>query len=233
MRLIVTRPMSDAANLARRLEQLGHVPQSLPLLDIVPRKAVAIPVRHYRAICLTSANGLAADLDLEAHLATPVLCVGPQSAAAASTRGFARVSVHGGDVESLVTFIKGALDPSEGPVLYLSGATTSGDLEGQLQRVGYAVDRVVTYDAVAIPVYDLAATIAANDGVLLYSPRSAALWVAAVEREGAQQRISTFMHYCLSRAVAKRLPQSWPKRIAAAPVEASMLAALAPNAEQE
>ena len=140
--------------------------------------------------------------------------------------GFLNVTAQGGDVAGLSTYITRHLRPADGPILYLSGAATSGDLEGLLTHAGYDVDRVITYDAVATTPADLADAVRASDGVLLYSPRTAMFWVEQVEKADAQQHMSHIMHHCLSPAVAQRLPQSWRKCIAQTPDEMAMLATL-------
>jgi uroporphyrinogen-III synthase len=226
MRLIITRPRADAAPLAAKLEGLGHSSHIMPLMEIVPRDKPGIPDRPYQAICITSANGILNHAPMRHLTATPLLCVGPQSAAAAKAMGFLHVTAQGGDVAGLSTYITRHLRPADGPILYLSGAATSGDLEGLLTQAGYDVDRVITYDAVANTPADLADAVRASDGVLLYSPRTAILWVEQVEKAGAQQHMSRIMHHCLSPAVAQRLPQSWRKCVAQSPDEMAMLATL-------
>lgn len=228
MNIIITRPLDDATPLAEKLAQRGHTPVILSLLEIVPRKDVTIPDRPYQAVLITSANGLAG---LTQALPLPVLCVGPQSAAAARAKGFAHVEAKGGDVSGLVSHVRNTRKPADGPLLYLSGSTTSGDLEGQMTRDGYAVDRVVTYDAVPSVPPQLADHVAQANAVLLYSPRTTRLWLQALAELTADA--GNLMHFCLSPAVAQPLPQSWSMRIAAAPTEGAMLAALDQAAEQE
>lgn len=230
MKLIITRPRADALALAKTLQAKGHDPVLVPLLEIIPRKRPAIPDKPYQAICLTSANGA---LKIERLRDTPVLAVGEQSAAAARTAGYRQVSHHGGDVTGLSAHIAGNCRSSDGPLLYLSGATTSGDLEGRLRARGFDVDRIVTYDAVPTVPNNVAEVTAAAEGVLLYSPRTALLWIAAVEKAGVPAHIRRMTHYCLSSAVAARLPQSWPRKVADSPDETALLAALDRIREQE
>lgn len=236
MRLILTRPEKDARPLAEKLRALGHTCVVMPLLDIVPRASVVVPHRPYQAVCITSANGLAAADVLGALREVPLLCVGPQSLAAALAAGFAKASAHGGDVEGLVAHIVAHLRPEHGPLLYLSGAATSGDLKGRLQALGFDVDRVITYDAVGTATDDFAGAVTGADAVLLYSPRTARLWLEQVDKANARQHMMQISHLCLSPAVAQVLPARWPRRIAARPDESAMLAALEtlePLAEQE
>lgn len=224
MRLILTRPRRDSEELAAKLRECGHESRILPLLDIVPRGGITIPALAYQAICVTSANAfIAAPAFL--HLRDlPLVCVGPQSLAAARALGFTAASAHGGDVEGLVSHIATKRSPQSGPILYLSGSETSGDLEGKLSALGFSVTRIVVYEAVPQHPDDLAAAAAWAQGVMLYSPRTAKLWTREVERQGADA--SRLLHICLSQNVAKALPPDWPRRIAQTPDESAILASL-------
>ena len=225
MKLIITRPMIDAAPLAAKLKALRHTAVITPVLDIVPRLDVVIPHLPYQAICLTSANGLrclAVDLDQR----IPVYTVGEQSASVARARGFLNVEAEGGDVEGLVRHITSKLKPTDGPLLYLSGAETSGDLEGQLTKLGFAVTRVVTYHARARALDQYAAAIQSSDAVMLYSPRTAKLWFGEIERLKLVKAAESLRYLCLSQQVANALPQNWHKSVAKSPIEKSLLALL-------
>lgn len=236
MRLILTRPEKDARPLADKLQARAHDCLIVPLMEIVPREGVTVPPARYQAICITSANGLANARVLQGLHGTKLLCVGPQSAAAAKAAGFADVTAAGGDVEGLTAYIVSHLTPAGGPLLYLSGAATSGDLEGRLQREGFSVTRLVTYDAVTTSPADLAEAVTAASAVLLYSPRTAKLWVEQIEKSGLAHHMVQMIHLCLSPAVANVLPVAWPRVVARTPDEAAMFAALEglePSGEQE
>ncbi len=211
-----------------RLAALGHQAIALPLLKIVPRPGIRIPERDYQAICVTSANAIRALGEPGALAAVPMLTVGPQSLHAAREAGFAKAEAHGGDVRGLADFIIRNLDPPRGPILYLSGAETSGDLEGRLREAGFDITRLVLYDAVAIA-HAALPSLGDYDGVLLYSPRSARIWAALVVVAGQEEAARTLTHYCLSANVAAALPPSWPATVAEKPEEAAMLALLDPS----
>ena len=225
MRLIITRPSIDAVPLAEVLNALGHEAIITPLLDIVPRAKVSILDLPYQAICTTSANGLRC-LNAPIDLQTPVLAVGEQSAAAARMKGFQNIKAEGGDVDGLVSYITTNLKRSDGPLLYLSGAETSGDLEGHLIKRGYDVRRVITYDAVKCVLDSHLRAIESCDGVLLYSPRTAKLWCHEIWRLQVTEGAERIRHFCLSAQVAEAVPQNWHRLVAKVPTEKSLLALL-------
>ena len=228
MRVAVTRPEEDAGPLTAKLTAMGHEVVMAPLLTIRPREGVSIPALPWQATAVTSANGiraLPAGHDLTSFR---TLTVGPQSLKAARAAGF-RAEAHGGDVNGLALFIRDNLDPKAGPILYLSGAETAGDLEAQLTAAGFECCRVVLYDAAPAEALDGAEDDLRHgrlDAVLLYSPRSAKIWRDLVRRAGLDSAAARLRHLCLSRNVAAALPEGWPASIAASPDEAAILALL-------
>jgi uroporphyrinogen-III synthase len=223
MRIIVTRPLDDASILADNIKSLGHVPLLMPLLSIVSRADIKIPKLNYQAICITSAGAARAIRNISFLAEVPLLAVGPQSADAARKAGFRHVKAEGGDVIGLSSYIQNHLDPRRGPLLYLSGAETSGDLAGRLRDVDFTVERVICYDAVAQPLSEYRNDIESAEAVMLYSPRSAQLWLSGISSLGIKSTAERLLYFCLSENVAAALPQSWAKRIAQSPNESAML----------
>lgn len=228
MRIAVTRPVEDAGPLKVKLEALGHEVLAAPLMTIRPRDNAVIADLPYQAIAVTSANGVRALPHPERFRSIRTLTVGPQSLAAATALGF-KAEAHGGDVDGLAAFIRDELDPKTGPILYLSGSETAGDLESQLKASGFDCRRVVLYDAV--PMASLGSVEASLredrlDAVLLYSPRTARIWRDLVMAGRLEQRAAAVRHLCLSRNVAAVLPDKWKVAVAASPHEAAMLALL-------
>ena len=226
MRLIITRPEEDAVALKAKLESKGHTAILAPLLKIVARRDVFIPPLAYQLICATSANALKY-FQVEDRLKNiPLLTVGPQSLSAAQEMGFKFAEAHGGDVHGLAAYAAANFNPQKGPVLYLSGAETSADLQTLLMAAGFAVERVIIYDAVIQAPNDIEIALTGADGILLYSPRSAGIWCDLVTKSRLEKQAATPIYFCLSENVAKILPKHWQKRVAKTPDEAAMLALL-------
>ncbi len=233
MKLLVTRPIEDAQPLAEKLERLGHDVIIVPLLTIAARSDVVIPDLPFQAVCVSSANGLACRTDLTRFHHIPFFAIGPQSALEARHQGFDHVHDKGGNVEGLVRTICKNLKPVNGPLLYLSGSETTGDLEGKLKGQGFQVTRVMVYDAEPCDIENLAHLLEGADGVLLYSPRTTKLWVSQVQKAVGIQAAMTMQHYCLSANVAGNVPQGWPKKISPTPDENGMLTLLELPAEAD
>lgn len=238
MRLVVTRPAEDAAPLAERLRTSGHEVIVEPLLAIVFDTAAALPAGPWRAVVVTSANGItalarrggAAEL-----AAVPVLAVGTASAIAAREAGFATVLSADGALDALTALVRRTIEPGDGRLLYPTGRRISGDLAGILGAEGYTVVRTVLYDVTESPRLGERTVAAlrggALDGVLLFSRRTAEVWADLIDHHGLVDRIGRVKHYCLSQAVGEvigdRLGNACPPvAVAAAPDTPSLLALL-------
>jgi uroporphyrinogen-III synthase len=231
MNLIVTRPRVDAEALLPRLAARGYTGLLCPLMEIRQRDHVTLPATPLQAVCASSANGLEARIDWAQLLHLDFLAVGPQSAEAARRKGFDNVMVSaGGNLPSLAELARTRLTPHQGALLYLTGSEVAGDLAGMLQAQHVKVERLVVYDAFAVTPPDLETLLAKADGVLLYSPRTAKLWVEAAQKH---PRLQSILHFCLSANVAAQLPQFLAKRIARTPDDSGMMELLDQHREAE
>lgn len=225
MRLIVTRPEPDASALAAELEARGHMPVVAPLMHMELRGSPP-DLAGVQGLLFTSANGVRA---LVAHLGRlpglTALCVGEATGAAARAAGARRVIVSGGDARALAATVRGACDPDAGALLHVAGTHRAGDLARELAGAGFDVRRAVLYEAVAaeeLPEPARRALAPGPDqggaqGVLLYSPRTARLFVQLAEAAGLGAAAARLDAYCLSPAVAQALGRPGDAHVHVAP----------------
>jgi uroporphyrinogen-III synthase len=230
MRLLVTRPLDDAQALADRLEAGGHEALVEPLLTIAPDLAAPLPLDGARALLFTSANGVRAFALRSPRRDLPVFAVGAATAAAARAIGFAAVDEAAGDVEALASLVAARLAPGDAPLVHVAGKVVAGDLAGRLEQRGFAVRRATLYDAVPAPRLSVAARAAVEgatlDGVLLFSPRTAAVLVSLLDDPALRAAAGRLTLFALSQAVADAAaPLPWRRvLVAARPDEEALLA---------
>jgi len=223
MHLLVTRPRPDAAELIDLLQQAGHRVSYFPLLDIKFYSDVVLPEALPQAILITSANGaraLARHRKMSAFADVLAITVGPASAKAASEAGFGNIAqTERGDVIGVIDYVRQHLSPENGLLLYASGTRTTGDLVGELNSDGFEVDRVVLYEARAATVLpeEICQVLKSDssgklDGVLLFSPRTAKIWLSLTKGCVLPDELAKLRHYCLSENVANILEQQFCKR---------------------
>jgi uroporphyrinogen-III synthase len=209
MRLLVTRALEDANKLAAVLKSRGHEPVLAPLIEIRDRTNVSLPLDGVAALLFTSANGVRAFARQSTRRDIPGFAVGPATAAAAKAAGFPRVDVAEGDVAALTAHVRQALRPEAGALVHVSGSDVAGDLAGDLGRAGFTVKRAVIYEAAAAESFpaDVAGDLRAGriDGVLLFSPRTAQIFVGLIEGAGLVSQVRSLVAFCLAESVAAAL----------------------------
>ena len=233
MRLLVTRPEPDALKLRAALEARDHDATVEPLLTVSFEDPSDIDLDGVQALIATSRNALRA---LKSHriLAParllPLFAVGRATAAEARAAGFQMVVTGAGSVEQLVAHITSVAEPSAGLLLYLSGDTLAGDLPGELELQGFRVVQRIVYRMQAATALsdDTIEQLADGEieGVILMSPRTAAVYAALMRKHGLIAVTRDLIHFCLSDQVARRLVPlgGVPTEIADAPTLEEMLA---------
>jgi uroporphyrinogen-III synthase len=228
MRLLITRPASEGARTAAALQSQGHTTLLAPLLRMEWLAADFGP-GPWDGVIMTSANAARALSDhprRDELLPLKLFAVGGATALAAHACGFRNVVSGDGDVSDLLHLL--TQSPTRaGRLLYLAGADRSVDLSAALAPARMQVDTVVIYRAVAearLP-DEVKAAFAAQeiDGVLHFSPRTAAAFVTAAAAVGPTAL--ALPQFCLSAAVAKPLQAAGARdlRVAARPDEAALL----------
>ncbi|WP_334128550.1 uroporphyrinogen-III synthase [Sneathiella sp.] len=239
MKILITRPEPDATRLAGILSAMGHEPRLAPMMYIEHLPPREIETGGVQALLVTSANGAraigrtAVDRDLKCF------AVGRGTAEALQGEGFKSVTAAGGDVHSLHDVVVRDAAPGAGKLIHISGADVAGDLVGMLSENGFTVERAVLYEALPVTSMDAKITreIRAGkiDAVLLYSPRTAAIFTGIVTAAGLALHMKPMTAYCLSAAIAEKIA-TLPFRevkIAAEPDQEKLLALLPPLGQAE
>lgn len=206
MRLLLTRPLEDSQALAGELGAMGVESLIEPLLRVTFPPGPAPDLDGVQALLATSANGVRAFAGRSRRRDLPLYAVGGATAAAAGDAGFTAVLSAEGDAAALAALVQGRLQPADGALLHIAGSKLAGDLAGQLAASGFKVRRAVLYDA--RPASELSAPAIAAlgdgslDGVLFFSPRTAAAFVDLVRAAALEKSIAALSAFCLSPAVA-------------------------------
>ena len=175
-----------------------------------------------QAILFTSANGVRAFAGLSPRRDIGVLAVGDATAAAARAAGFTAVESAGGDVGDLVRLTKQRLKPEAGPLFHAAGSAVAGDLARLLGEGGFTLRRRMLYESNAATDFTPAARSALLAGqvdqVVLFSPRTAATFVALAKAAACEYRADQRTlpqprgRRCRKNANLARDPDSHPSR---------------------
>src|SRR5262249_51425130 len=139
VKLLLTRPVADAARTATALRARGHEVVMAPLLR-VDAVATEFGAGPWDGVVMTSANAasaLAKHPRLAERRGLPAFVVGGRTATAAAAIGFSQVSSADGNVDDLVRLL--ARRPGR-RLLYVAGEDQADDLAALLGMAGTAVE---------------------------------------------------------------------------------------------
>ena len=233
MRVLITRAREDAEPLADVLAQMGIQSIINPLLEIVYVPEPPLDLTTVQGMLMTSTNGVRAFCQRSADRSLPVYAVGDATAREARKAGFGTVFSASGDVAALADLVRCEGDRIGGELLHCTGTKVAGDLGGLLESSGYSYRRECLYDAKKVRHFN-PSTIAGFksgqiEGVLLYSPRTAAIFVDLIHQTQLAPLMKQVVAYCLSANVQKKITGlAWKEcRVAAIPEQDALVSLIA------
>ena len=241
MKLLITRPTEDAKRQAVPFEELGHEVLIRPLMEVVFPRLTPLRLQGVQALIATSRNalrGLARNGCFDTAKRLPIYCVGDATASFARELGFVHVLAGKGAAKDLIPLITYSTAPDRGALLYVTGQHLAFDLEKPLKAKGFAVPRVIIYEAneadkTAMSAFG-EALLAGVEGVVLMSPRTAMICVKVMKQLKLSREAAAPTWYCYSSAVARPLREFDGMTIAipCSPTEPDLLELIGPAAFQ-
>ena len=145
MHILLTRPLEDCSKMILKFKSLGHQVSHMPLLVVDKVKYDSIDFSSFGGIIFTSANAIKF-LDLKS-IDKKILCfcVGEATEKKVRSNGFQNVIAAEGNIENLKELILQNFDKKNGSLIYISGETISADIDQQLSKEGYNVQRIINY----------------------------------------------------------------------------------------
>ena len=208
MRILVTRPGEDGIALAELLNVSGIDSIVDPLMSIQQIHGPQLKLEGVQALLLTSANGVRALVNRSSRRDIPIYAVGEATARTARKFGFSQVHSADGNVDMLVDLVENILKPEDGSLLHIAGSSIAGDLIKSLSNSGFQCSRVILYKTNNSRrlLDSTIADIKQNkiDAVMLYSPRSAEIFVNLIRKARLVRSCQKIILICLSDAVYKK-----------------------------
>ena len=230
--ILITRPADDAPDTADRVRGLGFDPVFAPALSIHDTGAVFPDLSVFDGFIFSSAHGVrgfAARNPAAVHFSKTAYTVGDHTAAAARAAGFTKIINAAGTMRDLAARLRrDTMLPVR--LLHLRGRDVRDDPAVLLPRGdGWLIDALALYSA--DPVLNLPAAAAdligrkSIHGVLFYSARSAAAFVAAVQKEWPKADFSGSLALCIADTVLDSVRGlNWRAvHVAATPDQAGMM----------
>ena len=228
MHVVVTRPKEDSIHLIENLIKSGHMVTHLPVIKIEKLKSKNIDLLNYQAVIFTSSNAIKFMNIEKFNWKIKCFCVGRSTEITAKKNGFVNIYSSEGTVDSLIELIIRTLDKKSGKLLYLSSEFISKDLDSDLVKEGYIVDRISNYTSLPIEEIDEKTLIFLKkkppDVIFIYSSKSAKNLFNLINKYSLLNVVTQSNLMCISEKVLSVLKQiKWKKVFVFSPGEEEFL----------
>lgn len=216
MNILITRPLIDAEDLMGKLFSLGHKIIHIPTLKVKPVTNQKCDAKNYDAFIFTSANAIRNLKLLNEDKKKLCFCVGSITEKIVRQKGYANTISAGGNVNALKNIILNSDFDKKKKIAYFCGDYISTDLDLDLKREGYLVDKVINYSSEKIVDLNNENEKILNnhppDIIFVYSKRSAESFVELVKKYTLNGLMTGSRVLCISEKVLNVFKQlGWKK----------------------
>ena len=228
MHIVITRPKEDSLYLIESLIKLGHVVTHLPVIKIEKLETKKINLLDYQAVIFTSSNAIRFMNIEKFNSKIKCFCLGKTTELTAKQVGFINTYSSEGTVDSLIELIIRTLNNKSEKLLYLSSEFISKDLDKDLIRAGYSVDRISNYTSSPVKEIDKKTldffTKKPPDVIFIYSSMSAKNLFNLINKYSLLNVVTQSNLMCISDKVLSVLKQiKWKKVFVFSPGEEEFL----------
>ena len=216
MNILITRPLIDAEDLMGKLFSLGHKIIHIPTLQVKPVTNQKCDAKNYDAFIFTSANAIRNLKLLNEDKKKLCFCVGSITEKIVRQKGYANTISAGGNVNALKNIILNSDFDKKKKIAYFCGDYISSDLDLDLKREGYLIDKVINYSSEKIVDLNNENEKILNnhppDIIFVYSKRSAESFVELVKKYTLNGLMTGSRVLCISEKVLNVFKQlGWKK----------------------
>ena len=205
MNIIITRPLIDAEDLMGKLFSLGHKIIHIPTLKVKPIINQKCDAKNYDAFIFTSANAIRNLKLLNEDKKKLCFCVGSITEKIVRQKGYSNTISAGGNVNALKNVILNSDFDKRKKIAYFCGDYISTDLDLDLKREGYLIDKVINYSSEKIVDLNNENEKILNnhppDIIFVYSKRSAESFVELVKKYTLNGLMTGSRVLCISEKV--------------------------------
>ena len=205
MNILITRPLIDAEDLMGKLFSLGHKIVHIPTLKVKPITNQECDAKNYDAFIFTSANAIRNLKLLNEDKKKLCFCVGSITEKIVRQKGYSNTISAGGNVNALKNIILNSDFDKRKKIAYFCGDYIATDLDIDLKREGYFIDKVINYSSEKIiDLNNENEKILNNhppDIIFVYSKRSAESFVELVKKYTLNGLMTGSRVLCISEKV--------------------------------
>jgi len=216
--------MEDSFHTIERLTKIGHIVTHLPVIKIQRLETKKINFQNYKGVIFTSSNAIKfLNID-KFNPNIKCYCVGKVTELSARQSGFTNICTSDGTVDSLIELIIRKSENKLEKLIYLSSEFISKDLDIDLKKAGFSVDRMSNYTTLPIEEIDKKTLDFLNrkspDAIFIYSSRSAKNLFNLIKKYSLLNVVTQSNLMCISEKVLMVLKQiKWKEEFIFTPGE--------------
>ena len=216
MNILITRPLIDAEDLMGKLFSLGHKIIHIPTLKVKPITSLNCNAKNFDAFIFTSANAIRNLKLLNEDKKKLCFCVGSITEKIVRQKGYSNTISAGGNVNALKNIILNSDFDKKKNIAYFCGDQISSDLDLELKREGYLINKIINYSSEKIVNLNEENEKILNnhppDIIFVYSKRSAESFIELVKKYTLNGLMTGSRVLCISEKVLNVFKQSgWKK----------------------
>ncbi len=216
MNILITRPLIDSEDLMGKLFSLGHKIIHIPTLKVKPVTNQECDTKNYDAFIFTSANAIRNLKLINEDKKKLCFCVGSITEKIVRQKGYSNTISAGGNVNALKNIILNSDFNKSKKIAYFCGDYISTDLDLELKREGYLIDKVINYSSEKIVDLNNENEKILNnhppDVIFVYSKRSAESFVELIKKYALNGLMTGSRVLCISEKVLNVFKQlGWKK----------------------
>ena len=218
MNILLTRPLIDSEDLMGKLFSLGHKIIHVPTLKISSAKLKPINPKNYDAFIFTSANAIRNLKLMNLDKNKLCFCVGAITEKIVRQQGYNNTISAGGTINALKNIIINSRDLDKKKVLaYLCGDNITSDLDLELQKEGFQIEKIINYTSEKIKELTLDTKNLIIDHppdiIFVYSKRSAESFIELIKKYSLKGLMTDSKVMCISEKVLNVFKQNGWKRL--------------------
>ena len=199
-----------------KLFSLGHKIIHIPTLQVKPVTNQKCDAKNYDAFIFTSANAIRNLKLLNENKKKLCFCVGSITEKIVRQKGYSNTISAGGNVNALKNIVLNSDFDKKKKIAYFCGDYISTDLDLDLKREGYLIDKVINYSSEKIVDLNNENEKILNnhppDIIFVYSKRSAESFVELVKKYTLNGLMTGSRVLCISEKVLNVFKQlGWKK----------------------
>lgn len=205
--LLIIRSEPGASRTAARANTLGFHAFVSPLSEVEFLKTET-DLSGHDAVVVTSGHAIGALADQNKDRERLILTVGDQTADDARALGYSWAQSARGDVSALLRLVSETL-PTNSSILYPRGEVVTGDLQSDLEHLGYRVEAPVLYRMAHHPEFtEAVCQVLRSDApplVLIHSAQGARTFLEVLDLHNLTARLADLCVVGISKAAVKPL----------------------------